>query len=509
MRPRFPDRQFIRRTICSCGRWFCSNWLLISLLAVSVTRLWLMPLPSSFWTDEMETAFIVQHPDDPSLAAMPQVTASIYFALPRAVRLLFGFPEILYRLPSVLFMGIALFIIGRLAARLIDPRAAWFSVFACLALPDFNYYAAEARPYALGICVAAASLHFLIEWLDTARWKSALLFAAFAALLWRVHLVYGAFYPVFFGYTILRLVRFTTRVGWISALLLYSMLALTLIPVARDALKILPNGRSHVFASIPDTWSLAEGLSWELVVPCAGLALLAGRYLKSRRRAASLDARMLIVAWWLWMPVCFFSFSRITGIVLFQPRYFSLALPGAALAATAAAALYLPGERWRQAAAVLAVFGLIVAGQWSILWPDHTPEDWRQASLDADLAAQEPDTPVIAVSPYFEALPPMWSPEYHLPGLLYAPLFVYPVRGRVYPFPFLRSQVAEKYAVGLLRDTLLKRPRFIVYGVGRIAASWARWFATRPELSGWRYIGGGERLVRVDVFENPTTAGPR
>ena len=296
----------------------------------------------------METAFIVQRPSDPSLAAMPQVTASIYFALPRAVQWIFGFPEVSRRLPSVLFMGIALFIIGRLAARLIDPRAAWFAVFAGLALPDFNYYAAEARPYALGIFVAAASLCFLIEWLDTGRWKPALLFAAFAALLWRVHLVYGAFYPVFLGYTLLRLVRSTTRVGWISALLLYSTLAMTLIPVALDALRILPNGRSHVFAPIPDTRSLAEGLSWELVVPCAGLALLAGEYLSWRRRAASLDARMLIAAWWLWMPVCFFLFSRITGTVLFQPRYFSLALPGAALAATAATALYLP-ERAREA----------------------------------------------------------------------------------------------------------------------------------------------------------------
>ena len=143
------------------------------------------------------------------------------------------------------------------------------------------------------------------------------------------------------------------------------------------------------------------------------------------------------------------------------------------------------------------------------MWPDHTEEDWRQASSDEDLLAQEPNTPVIAVSPYVEAVPPNWSPEYQLPGFLYAPLFVYPVRGRVYPFPFLRSQIAEKYAVGLLQETLLKRRRFIVYGVGRIAASWARWFATRPELSGWRYSGGGERLVRVDVFENPTLEGPR
>ena len=52
------------------------NLLLGLLLAVSITRLWLMPLPSSFWVDEMATAFVVHHgPNDPSFAVAPQVPA--------------------------------------------------------------------------------------------------------------------------------------------------------------------------------------------------------------------------------------------------------------------------------------------------------------------------------------------------------------------------------------------------------------------------------------------------
>jgi hypothetical protein len=188
-----------------CRRWVRANWLLILLLAVCITRLWLMPLPSSFWTDETGTVFVVQHQADPSLAIVSQAAASIYFALPRAAGRLFGLSEVSYRFPSVLLMGIALFIVGRLAARLIKPEAAWFAVFACLALSEFDYYAADARPYALGICVTAASLYFLVEWLDTARWRPALLFLLFAALLWRVQLVFWAFYPVFLIYTMVRL----------------------------------------------------------------------------------------------------------------------------------------------------------------------------------------------------------------------------------------------------------------------------------------------------------------
>jgi len=501
----------------TCRRWIYQNRLLMFLLAVCITRLWLMPLPSSFWTDETGTAFVVQRPADPSLTVVSQVPASIYYAFPHMAGRLFGFSEISYRVPSLLLMGIALFIIGRLAARLIDPGAAWFAVFACLAISDFNFYAIDARPYALGICVAAASLWFLIEWLDTGSWIPALFFVFFAALLWRVQLVFWAFYPVFAIYTLVRLVcsttarsatvRSTTKVGWLRACLVYCLLALALIPVAFEALAILRTAKAHVIASVPGIRSFLQAPGWWWIA-LAALAPVFARFLKWRvQRPVTLSAITLICAWWLWMPLCLFVYSRLTTTVLFISRYYSPTLPGVALAVTAATALYLPRVRWKQASAVIAVLGLIAAGEWNALWPDHFPDTWREASLEEDFAAQEPDTPVITVSPFIEAQPPTWSPEYRLPGFLYAPVFVYPLRGRIYPFPFMRSEVAERYAAGLLRDTLVKRARFIVYGAGRDTQSWVRWFSQRPELANWRYVAGGAKAIDVAVFENPGSAG--
>jgi hypothetical protein len=496
----------------TCRRWIYANWLLIFLLAVCITRLWLMPLPSSFWTDETGTAFVVQRPADPSLTVVSQVSASIYFVFPRIADRLFGFSEISYRIPSVLSMAIALFIIGRLAARLIEPGAAWFAVFACLAMADFNFYAVDARPYALGICVTAASLYFLIEWLDTARWIPALFFVFFAALLWRTQLVFWAFYPVFPIYTLVRLLcpttaRSTTRVGWLRAFFVYCLLALALVPVVFDALGVLRTARTHVFAAVPGLRVLLEASGWEWIA-LAALGFVLARLLKwPAQRPVTLSAAALICVWWMWMPLCLFAYSRLTSTVLFIPRYYSPALPGVVLAATAVVALWLPAARWKQASVLLAVVALIAAGRWNALWPDHSQDTWRQASFEEDLAAQEPDTPVLAVSPFVEAQPPTWSPEYQLHGFLYAPLFVYPLRGRVYPFPYVRSPEAERYAADLLRDTLLKRARFIVYGAGRDTASWALWFSKQPELAGWRQVVGGASAIEVAVFENPGSAG--
>src|ERR1041384_7143581 len=135
------------------------DWLLASLLALCLARLWLMPLASSFWIDEIGTAFVVRYgANHPSLAVVPQVWKSAYYYLPRGAQAIFGFSETAYRLPSVAAMGMALFFISRLARRLIHPNAAWFASFACLGLRGIHYHAADARPYALGICLAAGSL---------------------------------------------------------------------------------------------------------------------------------------------------------------------------------------------------------------------------------------------------------------------------------------------------------------------------------------------------------------
>jgi hypothetical protein len=495
----------------TCRRRVWSNRLRILLLAACITRLWLTPLPSSFWTDETGTFFVVQRPNDPSLAVAPQVPASIYYVLPRAAERLFGFSEISYRAPSVLLMGIALFIIGRLAARLIDPDAVWFAVFACFAMPNFNYYAADARPYALGICVTVASLYFLIDWLDTTRWKSAALFVIFAALLWRVQLVFWAFYPVFPIYALVRLLRSSTRVGWIRASLAGFVLALALMPVAFEALRILQNAKAHVIVPLPGIRSWLYSFPWKTVAFCAGLPWVAAQLFKWRRQkaasaGASIDAMTLIAAWWIWMPLCLFAWSRLTGTVLFVPRYFSPELPGAALAATALAAFYLPRARWKQASVVLAVAGLLWTGRWNVPWPHHSPDNWRQGASEANLKAAEPDTPVITVSPFIEAQAPVWRPDYRLPAFLYAPLLVYPVRGRIYPFPFSISPDAERYAARLLRDNLTKRRRFIVYGPGPNARSWADWFSRRPELAGWSNSVTSVEAIAIIVFRNPAPA---
>ncbi|MBV9504281.1 MAG: glycosyltransferase family 39 protein [Acidobacteriia bacterium] len=476
-----------------------------TLLAGCILRLWLLPLPSSFWVDELVTEFVVHHPGHPSFAMAPQVPASIYYRLPAVSESWFGLSEISYRLPSVLCMGLALLIIARLASRLIHPNAAWFAAFACLGLRGINYFAADARPYAMGICVSAASLFFLVRWLDSAWWLDALLFAAFAALLWPIHLVYWPFYSIYALYIGLRLWRHETKVSMGQAIAVLILVFAALVPEAVKAYALLREAGSHVVAAVPGIREFEHAARWNLAFICGTAAWILARVFgwKANRARSSSTSLILILAWWLSQPVFIFLFSHITGNSIFVERYLSIALPGAALTATAVAAMWIPADCWRGASLVLGAGVFLIMGQWSTSNPRHGNSDWRAAAQDERRLAYSEDTPVVCLSPFIEARSPKWSPDYPLPGFLYAHLPGYPVTGKPYLLPFGDYAAdGEPYAARLTRDVLSHSNRFLIYGANR---HWRAWFHRRPELTGWVSTLKQFGDVQLVVFDNPGT----
>jgi hypothetical protein len=454
-----------------------------------------MQLPSSFWVDEMATIFVVEHgAGDPSLKVAPQVPQSIYYSVIGAV--VRGRSEIAYRLPSIVFMGLALMFVALLAARLIHPDAWWFAIFACFALRGINYEAANARPYAMGMCVAAAGLYFLVRWLDTRKMWDAALFLALTALLWRVHLIFWPFYIVFVLYMLLRI----RDVPWWQSGTVFGLLGVLLIPVAIRAVKLNAEAQQHVVIEQPAWMNLAHSFHLPLVAAAA-----LGAWIWSRRRQTIMipaSAITLILAWWLVQPLVLFAFSRITGNSVFVPRYLALSLPGAAIAATLAAASFLPSRFWKPAALIMGTGALIASNDWTELWPSHHNSDWRAAALAVNQLALPPSIPVICPSPFVEARPPAWTPDYEMPGFLYAHLLVYPVRGNVVLFPFVTSPEGEDYATALLKGAIPSADRFVIYGPNGGVHFWRDWFEKRPELAGWSHRSlGNFKDVDAVLFE--------
>jgi hypothetical protein len=144
------------------------------------------------------------------------------------------------------------------------------------------------------------------------------------------------------------------------------------------------------------------------------------------------------------------------------------------------AALFIPAAQWRRISAVLALGVLLFLGQWRQLWPRHHNSDWRAAAHAVNQLEAAGEIPVICPSPFIEARPPAWRPDYLLPGFLYAHLAVYPILGKIYLFPFENSPPAESQASALVQSR-----RFLIYGWLPQVTYWRDWFVRRPEFAGW------------------------
>ncbi len=398
-----------------------------------------------------------------------------------------GFSEVAYRIPSLIALAVALFLVARLAARLIHPEAAWMAVFACLAMRGFDFQAADARPYALGTAVMAAAMWFLVRWLDSAtmargrgicRVRRAVVdcAAGVLAVLRRVRRVRH------------RTARVEGNAGHLGAAsAVFIVLAMLLIPEAVRVLTLRRNAPAHVITLPPHARELFYSLVPALILSFALAAWVFRRVFRATPDAPPIlrSSTALLVLWWCWSPLCLFAFSHLTGLSVFVPRYFSLALPGAALLATALVAHQLPIRMWKCAAGVVALAAIGLNGQWSRAWPTHTNQDWRGAALMLNQLAPSSATPILFPCPFVEGKSPVWRPDQPLPSVLYAPLAVYPLRGKVWAFPRVSSPDAEQFAATLVASTLVPSGRFFLYTHKDSAAIWGPWLKARPELAGW------------------------
>ncbi len=185
-------------------------------------------------------------------------------------------------------------------------------------------------------------------------------------------------------------------------------------------------------------------------------------------------------------------------------RYLFLSLPGAALAATAAAAYFLPTAAWKPAALAIAAYVVVFMGGVPKWAPRHHDSGWRETASTIHSLDIRPDTPILYPSPFIEALSPVWKTDYTLPGFLYCQVEFYPVGGTPYLLPFTVSPEAERYGAEISSSTLALQDRFLIYGGHKGVNEWEHFFSGQPQFGGWSIrqvakVGDVEAVA----FENP------
>jgi hypothetical protein len=271
----------------------------------------------------------------------------------------------------------------------------------------------------------------------------------------------------------------------------FAALGLALAPVVAEALTLQHNAGMHVIGTMPTLWNLLKALDPAVLLAVGALAVARLCRWPGSARTVSRSSFALTLAWWLVPASGLFAFSWITGESLFVSRYFSLMLPGAALAGTAFAARYIPDSRWPVLSAVLGAGVLLTLGQWNRIMPGNFNYDYRGAAITINEQVSGATTPVVCVSPFVEGRSPAWYPDYPLPSFLYAPLAVYPIHGQPYLFPFASSPEAEKYAADVARTALEPSNRFFVYGTRQRVQWWQEWLAHRLASEHWSSRNAG------------------
>ena len=372
------------------------RWLLI-VTAVVIGRLWLMPLFSSLWLDELGTWWVVKDGvgDTVHRALTFHGQSPLYYLIVWTARVVGGNSEVVLRLPSLIAAAVSAFLLYRLARNLIATEAARFTVLVFAATQTVAFEASEARPYALATLAVIASTYALVRWLDDGRrWSPALLYALLAVTVVWMH--------------------------YLFALVLVRPRALRDRPAAawRDRGVRSPTGRgrrdrdgrhrarwrsssprcgidarpSRSRAKRP--WRCSRS---SCVPPVLVVSVFLGSLIARMRdpvRIAPVPARsstlVLLGSWLLFPVVTLFLVSTLTPVDFLSPRYFASVRPAIALFGGWGIASLEPAAVRRIIAVVLAMLSVLAYGGTS-----KNGEDWRgAAAFEREHADSRHDRPV-------------------------------------------------------------------------------------------------------------------
>jgi mannosyltransferase len=163
----------------------------------------------SFWTDEAATLSAVRR-DFPDLTSMlsniDAVHGAYYFIMFGWTRI-FGFSEMAVRLPSLLAIAVAAFLMVELGRKLSSVRLGLVASALLVLMPRTQYAATDARSYALTLLGAVAASYVLVSIRENPR-----------GMKWAVYAVVGALTVSLSFYCVFLFVAHALTVVWDPAL---------------------------------------------------------------------------------------------------------------------------------------------------------------------------------------------------------------------------------------------------------------------------------------------------
>jgi 4-amino-4-deoxy-L-arabinose transferase-like glycosyltransferase len=478
------------------------------LTAWAVLTLWALPIRSSFWLDETGTYWIIKDGLANAFARAIDWSGQspLYYLVAWLAHHAPGRTEVMLRLPSLIAMIGAAWLLSKLAVRLFDAETAPFVLLVFVCSQHVAFAAADARPYALALFLLIASVWMLVRWLDSGRRVYAAGYVLLAALTIYAHVLLAialAGHAIYAWYRSQREVA-VKPAALVAAWTAAGLLSLPLVP----RLLVFFRERSiHSFAGAPNVSEFLAGIAPPLLAATVALGLLIGwlgsprRSLERARNSAAPKESVILAAGWALLPLTtLYLFSGFTRSDLFLPRYYVSAAPGLALLFGwwIRAAVSAPARAYAAAA-------LVICASLSFGNLQHGREDWGGAMAKVRELTVAGDTPVLMASGFLEATGPDMLNKPRLGEVLFAPLALYAAGGKLIRLPY---RLDENYLEKIVAADLLDHTRFVLVCEWEERLTYDLWLRGRLGPQGFRSESQGNfGDIGVFLFSREPRAG--
>ena len=428
-------------------------------LAASIA-LWLLAVRTPLWLDET-VSFWQIHGGFSQIGSRQGLSFAAYSYILWFATKLFGTSEIALRIPSILAMLGALYLLYRAAWELFGREAALIAAILFSLHPIVAFAAIDARPYAFGALAINGAVFLLIRYRRDRSSVLAALFGVASSLVVYFHFLFTVLLPGLAGCFVLATggdLRARLRQTGICL----AAFAVAFLPVVPGLRYMFRTGGTHVFDEAPPIAELGQTLApspffWVFLA----VAILAAA-------ARRIDWNSPLNRWTLGLcaltglaPILIlYDVSVLTPLHVFVARYRMSGMAGTALFW----ALLVSRINSRQLRGIFCA-GCVLAGVYhQVTTPDAGKHGytWKYALEFVNKNTSADGAPVLICSDLPEAdHMPMPTGTAVKDSTLFAPLSYYPLNGTVVPLPRALTPEAIRLGTEFLRDAARKQQRFL------------------------------------------------
>ena len=301
-------------------------------LLVSIS-VWFLAIRAPLWLDETVSYWQIAGGFRQIWArSLPVPSFPAYLYILWLTKTLFSNKEFVLRIPSILAMLAAVYVLYRCARELFSRDVALIATVLFAFNADISFAAIDARPYAFAILTTNLAILAFLRWTRTHKLNYAALFGAATAGIFHFQYLFGTVVVVFAIYY-LATQRASLRSDMRQIAVAFACFFVIMLPLIPQLTNMYRTRNSHVFADAPRLMDILRVLTPGSVGFVFAAALIVAALTRKLIVPGKERYRTFLFCFLLpTVPTAIlYAVSVNTPLHLFVPRYLLVAVPGIAL----------------------------------------------------------------------------------------------------------------------------------------------------------------------------------